>query len=59
MAETRFLNRNVVRSRLAAAVAHQCGSDELTNKQKNWYRIRIFGDDRHRRDLYSKDIRRA
>src|SRR5262249_22331076 len=20
-----------------AAVAHQCGNDELTNKQKNWY----------------------
>jgi len=41
-------NRNVVRSRPAAALAHQCGDGELTNKQKNWYRIRVYGDDRHR-----------
>ena len=34
-------------------------SDELTNKQTNWYRIRVFGDDRHRDDLYTKDIRRT
>src|SRR5262249_37236700 len=31
----RFLNRNVVRSRSAAALAHRCGNGELTNKQKN------------------------
>jgi hypothetical protein len=37
-------------------VAHR---NELTNKQRNWYRIRVFSDDRHRDDLYSKDIRRA
>ena len=30
----RSLNRNVVRSRPAAALAHQCGNGELTNKQK-------------------------
>jgi hypothetical protein len=30
----RSLNRNVVRSRPAAALAHQCGNSELTNKQK-------------------------
>ena len=29
----------------------KCGNGELTNKQKNWYRIRVFGDDRHRDDL--------
>ena len=58
-------DRNVVRSRSAAALAHQCGNGELTNKQKNWYRIRVFGDDRHRGDLprgetcIGKDIRRA
>ena len=44
----RSLNRNVVRSRPAAALAHQCGNGELTNEQKNWYRIRVHGDDRHR-----------
>jgi hypothetical protein len=59
------LNRNVVRSRPAAALAHQCGNAELTNKQKNWYRIRVFGDDRHRDALprretcIGKVIRRA
>src|SRR5262249_51796374 len=47
----RSLNRSVVRSRSAAALAHQCGNGELTNKQKNWYRIRVFGDDRHKGDL--------
>ena len=61
----RSLNRNVARSRPAVALAHQCGNGELTNKQKNWYRIRVFGDDRHRDDLprgetcIGKDIRRA
>ena len=61
----RSLNRNVVRSGSAAALAHQCGNGELTNKQKNWYRIRVFGDDRHRGDLprgercIGKVIRRA
>jgi hypothetical protein len=60
----RSLNRNVVRSRPAAALAHQRDYGELTNKQKNWYRIRVFGDDRHRAICragrrYSKDIRRA
>ena len=51
--------------RTAAALAHQCGNGELTNKQKNWYRIRVFGDDRHRGDLprgetcIGKDIRRS
>ena len=53
------LEPQCVRSRPAGAVAHQCGNDELTNKQKNSYRIRIFGDDHHRRDLYSKHIRRT
>ena len=61
----RSLNRDVARSRPAVALAHQCGNGELTNKQKNWYRIRVFGDDRHRDDLprgetcIGKDIRRA
>jgi hypothetical protein len=61
----RSLNRNVVRSRPEAALAHQCGNGELTNKQKNWYRIRVFGDDRHRDDLprgetcIGKGIRKA
>ena len=61
----RSLNRNVVRSRPAAALAHQCGNGELTNKQKNWYRIRLFGDDHHRDDLprgetcIGKGIRKA
>jgi hypothetical protein len=38
---------------------------ELTNKQTNWYRFRIFRDDRHRGDLprgetrITKDIRMA
>ena len=47
----RSLNRSVVRSRPAAALADQCGNGELTNKQKSWYRIRVFGDDRHKDDL--------
>src|SRR6516162_1587253 len=47
----RSSNRTVVRSRPAEGLAHQCGNGELTNKQKNWYRIRVFGDDRHRDDL--------
>ena len=61
----RSLNRNVVRSGPEAALAHQCGNGGLTNKQKNWYRIRVFGDDRHRDDLpraercIGKGIRRA
>jgi hypothetical protein len=59
------LNRNVGRTRPATALAHQCGNCELTYKQKNWYRIRVFGDDRHRGDLprgetcIGKDIRRS
>jgi len=52
----RSLNRDVARSRPAAALAHQRGNGELTNKQKNWYRIRDFGDDRHRDDLPRGDI---
>jgi hypothetical protein len=54
-----------LRSRPAAAVAHQCGDGELTNKRKNWNRIRVFGDDRHRGQFAAremcigKDIRRA
>jgi len=48
----RPLNRNVVQSRPATALAHQCGNGELTNEQKNCYRIRVFGDDRHTDDLY-------
>jgi len=61
----RSLNRNVLRSRPATVLVHQCGNCELTNKQKNWYRIRVFGDDRHRGDLprgetcIGKDIRRS
>ena len=47
----RSLNRYVVRSRPTAALAHQCGNGELTNEQKNWNRICVFGDDRHRDDL--------
>jgi len=34
-----------------AALAHQCGNGELTNEQKNWNRICVFGDDRQRDDL--------
>jgi hypothetical protein len=41
----------------------QKGSQQMLNKQTNWYRIRIFCDDRHRGDLprgetrITKDIR--
>jgi hypothetical protein len=44
---------------LERSASASIASDELTNKQRNWYRIRVFGDDRHRDDLYNKDIRRA
>jgi hypothetical protein len=40
----RSLNDDVMRSGPAGALVHRCGNDEI----KNWYRIRPFGDDRHR-----------
>ena len=42
-------DRKVVRSGQRQRL--RINNGELTNKQKNWYRIRVFGDDRHRDDL--------
>ena len=47
------------RRSLSDSASASIANDQLTNKQRNWYRIRVFGDDRHRDDLYTKDIRGA
>jgi hypothetical protein len=43
---------------LSGSASASTADDELTNEQRNQYRIRVFGDDRHRDDLYTKAIRR-
>ena len=34
--------RSAPKRRRCATLAHQCGSNELTDKEKNWYRIRFL-----------------
>jgi hypothetical protein len=50
MAKKWSLNRDVVRRRPTAVVHASSGNGELTTKRKNWYRIRVFSDGRHRGD---------